>query len=211
MAFKKGCVPWNKGKQFCPKGHDTFIYGRKKGECKQCIKDRNPLPNNGRPKQQFCKNGHDISVVGKHADGRCIACQRNYLKKRREEHSKEFAEYMQKYYEENKEELKIKSRKWREEHPEVVKAINMRNATNRNLCIVSWSDLDKIKEIDHNCPKDMTIDHYIPLQGKLVWGLHVSWNLQYLTPLANSKKSRKIDLLEASDWYGKILEKAGLK
>jgi len=57
----------------------------------------------------------------------------------------------------------------------------------------------------------MTQEHYIPLQGKKVAGLHVIWNLSYLSQSENSKKGNRIDLLEASEWYGKILEEAGLK
>lgn len=41
MAFKKGNVPWNKGKQFCPQGHDTFVVGRtNNGTCAICAKIR---------------------------------------------------------------------------------------------------------------------------------------------------------------------------
>jgi hypothetical protein len=37
LLFKKGHIPWNKNKQFCPKGHDTFITGRNKhSACKIC-------------------------------------------------------------------------------------------------------------------------------------------------------------------------------
>lgn len=38
------------------------------------------------------------------------------------------------------------------------------------------------------CPGDMVVDHTIPLQGERVSGLHVIWNLQYLTPHANAVK-----------------------
>lgn len=60
-------------------------------------------------------------------------------------------------------------------------------------------------------PKNSEIDHYIPLQGDFVSGLHVIWNLQYLTPKANRLKHNNIDLIEASEWYGRLLEQEGLK
>lgn len=54
-----------------------------------------------------------------------------------------------------------------------------------------WADLSKIKEIYKKCPVGMHVDHVIPLQGLNVSGLHVEYNLQYLTAQENIKKSNK--------------------
>lgn len=51
-----------------------------------------------------------------------------------------------------------------------------------------WADMDKIREIYVNRPEGCHVDHIIPLRGKLVSGLHVENNLQYLPIAENMKK-----------------------
>ena len=40
--------------------------------------------------------------------------------------------------------------------------------------------------------KDIDLDHIIPITSPIVCGLHVSWNMQYLTRSANSKKGNSL-------------------
>lgn len=54
-----------------------------------------------------------------------------------------------------------------------------------------WANLKLIQEIYLNCPEDCEVDHILPLRGKLISGLHVENNLQYVTKSENASKNNK--------------------
>ena len=56
-----------------------------------------------------------------------------------------------------------------------------------------WVNKSEIFDIYMNCPDGYEVDHIVPLRNKIVSGLHVPWNLQYLTKEDNMKKSNKLD------------------
>lgn len=74
------------------------------------------------------------------------------------------------------------------------KEIHLNSIRKRNrdtLQTPIWADLDKIAEIYRNRPEGMHVDHIYPLNGKLVSGLHVHQNLQYLPAKENLSKSNR--------------------
>jgi hypothetical protein len=73
------------------------------------------------------------------------------------------------------------------------KILNWQNYHTRKLnAMPKWVDKEELRKIYQNCPKGYHVDHIMPLRGKTSSGLHVPWNLQYLTPTENIKKSNKV-------------------
>ena len=73
-------------------------------------------------------------------------------------------------------------------------AIKARNAVSkltRKQRVVSWSNIEDINSFYKICPEGYHVDHILPLNGRLVSGLHVLENLQYLPAKDNLAKSNK--------------------
>lgn len=99
----------------------------------------------------------------------------------------------------NKEAMTARTRDWEARNPEKRLAISKNNNKLRKartkLQCPKWADRDKIREIYLNCPKGHHVDHIVPLRGKLVSGLHVAENLQYLTAYENNRKHNKYEVI----------------
>jgi hypothetical protein len=92
----------------------------------------------------------------------------------------------------NKEKKREYNIKYKLKNPHIQKAILAKRRAAKLKATPKFANLEKIKEIYKNCPKGYHVDHIVPLQGKEVCGLHVEWNLQYLTPSDNHSKSNKL-------------------
>ena len=106
------------------------------------------------------------------------------------------------WYEANREAVIAQQRAYRAKNPEAVRAKKRVEGARRNAerlgQIPAWADLDAIAEIYAACPQGFEVDHVVPYRGKhggkrVVSGLHVAENLQYLTPTENSRKRAKHD------------------
>ena len=146
-------------------------------------------------------------------DGHAYMCKVCNLAKDKAwyEANKEKAKLTRAYwYEANREKSIANTKAWRKAHPDICKAYskawnkanpekNTIKKAERRAAIkqrtMAWSDLEAIEAI-YAKARHLTkvtgvtheVDHYYPLQGKLVSGLHVETNIQVITRHANSVK-----------------------
>jgi 5-methylcytosine-specific restriction endonuclease McrA len=105
------------------------------------------------------------------------------------------AKYHKKYQQDNRESVNARNRKYSKTEKGMI-VNRAKRAYRRAMQIQAtppWVDRAKLKEIYKNCPKGHHVDHIIPLDNELVCGLHVPWNLQYLSSFDNDSKGNKWD------------------
>ena len=168
-------------------------------ECKKCHGDR---VRKNRPRERSeairlglhryftgrpCSNGH---IAERFTSGTCVEC----------------AKLHRQLYPENPDHKQRRKKRWDEENADHVRAYRQ---TNRNHSAFTyaiwragpacppWADLTAIEAFYLACPPEMIVDHIVAFKGITsekhpVSGLHVGWNLQYLSPKDNERKNRHV-------------------
>lgn len=91
----------------------------------------------------------------------------------------------------NKDKHNTLNREYQKRQKGVINAKTAKYQASKKQRVPLWANLEQIKKIYSECPKGYHVDHIVPLQGELVSGLHVEYNLQYLPAIENKSKSNK--------------------
>lgn len=136
-----------------------------------------------------CKRGHDgLRFL---VNSACVVCTKERAIRGYHSDPNSWSKRAKKWHKENREKSRAIFERYRESRPGYANHHNSLRRAAIDQRTPMWADFDRILEFYENCPSGMVVDHIVPLRGKLVSGLHVSWNLQYLTPEENSQKSNK--------------------
>jgi hypothetical protein len=153
----------------------------------------------GRP----CPKGH-LSL--RYKTGHCVECLRlNTRERYREDPS-----YAREWQKSNRQKATEAVARWRAANPKKVaesrrriretqpKKVTHDQAVKRAKalgCLPSWVDRRALRAVYDACPPGFEVDHIHPLKHESLCGLHVPWNLQYLTRAENVAKRNTVEVL----------------
>lgn len=146
----------------------------------------------------YKENKEQISKRKKEYDKLNLHLGRARNKTYREKNKERLKINNEEYRKNNKDKIKATSKKYRQNNKGKVNARVVKRQLAKLQRIPAWADNWKIQQFYIMAQKltklygvEFHVDHKIPLQGKLVSGLHIETNLQIITESENCKKGNK--------------------
>lgn len=123
----------------------------------------------------------------------CKKCQKIKDRCYRENNKETIIRNRAKYYLNNKDSITAYNIRYRKEHPEKSRELVSRRRAAKLNATPPWYEKDLVTELYKQSSKETHIDHIIPLQNRLVCGLHCISNLQAIPAEDNLSKFNKFD------------------
>lgn len=137
-----------------------------------------------------CKNGHlsERNTKGNY----CLACNMCSVSKYKKRTGYSLPpEYFSAWRQGNKDKTRAYDKR-RSNSYTAEKAARRRAATPQFLSLLDKQKIKQIYELARDCSvitgEPYEVDHVVPINGKIVCGLHVPWNLQVIPAYQNRKK-----------------------
>ncbi len=116
-----------------------------------------------------------------------------------QENKSDRAAYWRRWYSENKERRSESYAQWAKQNKHVVNALIAKRSAAKLNATPAWANLDAIRSIYREAARRTKetgirheVDHYYPLQGEVVCGLHCEANLQILEKVQNIRKGNRM-------------------
>lgn len=149
-----------------------------------------------------CKHGH-VSAR-RTATGECLECRTQALFVWREKNPDKVKMHNASQYEKHSEKIKEGVRKWEKQNPVKVRAHTRLMQSKRKKRCPAWLTPDDLWMMQQAYELaalrtklfgfQWHVDHEIPLQGKLVSGLHVPQNLRVIPGFENVRKANRYEV-----------------
>lgn len=136
----------------------------------------------------LCKRGHE-----RPAAGRCAECQSIRAREWREANPDRHRAAVAAHRARHPERARIKDKAYKAANPARSRLYAAHQRARVVGAMPAWVDTDALLAVYLACPTGLEVDHIIPLQSEAVCGLHVPWNLQYLTRSDNARKNNRVE------------------
>lgn len=135
--------------------------------------------------------------------GECLSCRAEHLVKWRAKNPTKVKQHNATQYEKHTDKIKDGVRQWAAKNPLKVFTYSRASHTKRSMRLPKWLTVDDRWMIEQAYELAALrtklfgftwhVDHILPLQGKLVSGLHTPYNLQVIPGAENVRKSNKFE------------------